>query len=67
MTNCTQTSFEFPSCKRRRVQASFDGSAVSSDGGVGLLRLIDERLGLSDAVARALLSERRSDDLKEEL
>ena len=59
VTNCTQTSFEFPSCKRRRVQASFEGGAISSDGGVGLLRLTDQRLGLTDAVARALGDERR--------
>ena len=59
VTNCTQTSFEFPSCKRRRVQASFDGGAISSDGGVGLLRLTDQRLGLSEAVAGALGDERR--------
>lgn len=67
MTNCTQTRFEFPSCKRRRVEGSFSGGAISSDGGVGLLRLTDQRLGLSDAVARALGDERRRASCTHEL
>lgn len=59
MTNCTQTRFEFPAVKRRRVQASFDGGAISSDAGVVLLRQVDRALGLSAAVARALGDTRR--------
>jgi hypothetical protein len=59
VTNCTQTAFEFPACKRRRVEASFDGGHISSDGGVLLLREVDRVLGLSAAVARALGDSRR--------
>jgi len=33
MTNSNQTSVEFPACKRRKVQANFNGGDVSSDGG----------------------------------
>ena len=33
MTDCTQSEFDFPAVKRRRVQASFDGGAITSDGG----------------------------------
>ena len=59
MTNCTQESFAFPACKRRRVEANFDGGDITSDGGVLLLRQVDQRLGLSAAVASALDDSRR--------
>ncbi|MBF0418343.1 MAG: IS1380 family transposase [Magnetococcales bacterium] len=54
MTNCTGKLFEFPVCKRRKVEAAFEGGAVTSDAGVLLLRQIDRRLGLTQAVARCL-------------
>lgn len=54
MTNCIQRGFDFPAVKRRRVQARFDGGAVSSDGGVLLLRQADRRLGLSNRLAKVL-------------
>ncbi len=59
MTECTQSAFNFPVCKRRRVQASFDGGEITSDGGVLLLRQADRVLGLSEAVAHALVDGRR--------
>ena len=59
MTECTQETFDFPPCKRRRVQASFDGGAVTSDGGVMLLRQADRVMGLTEAVGRALVDPRR--------
>ena len=59
MTNCTQIAFEFPALKRRQVQANFAGGAITSDGGVLLLRQVDKRLGLSAAVAAALHDPRR--------
>lgn len=54
MTNCTQVTMEFPRCQRRVVEASFEGGAITSDGGALLLRQVDRYLGLSAAVARAL-------------
>ena len=36
MTDCTQESFEFPPVKRRKVEATFSGGEISSDGGVVL-------------------------------
>ena len=38
VTDCTQESFEFPAVKRRKVEATFSGGEISSDGGVVLLR-----------------------------
>ena len=60
MTKCNLTTVQFPSCKRRKVEAHFGGGAVSSDGGVLLLRQADRRLGLTARVAAALGDERRA-------
>ena len=54
MTVCTQTSFEFPALNRRRVQASFTGGDVSSDGGLLLVRQADRQLKLSTTLAKRL-------------
>ncbi len=59
MTNCTQESFDFPACKRRRIEACFKGGAITSDGGVLLLRQADRYLGLTEAIAKALGDPRR--------
>lgn len=54
-----QLVFSFDSCQRRRVEASFSGGEVTSDGGVLLLRAADRKLGLLASVARALEDPRR--------
>jgi hypothetical protein len=54
MTNCTGKLFEFPACKRRKVEAEFSGGDVTSDGGILLLRQVDRRLGLTAAVSKFL-------------
>ena len=54
MTICTPTTIQFPTVKRRRVQAAFDGGDITSDGGVLLLSQVDRRLGLTRALARVL-------------
>jgi hypothetical protein len=59
VTECNQEFVEFPSCKRRKVEANFEGGAVTSDGGALLLRQADRRLGLTAAVAAVLADDRR--------
>jgi Transposase DDE domain group 1 len=54
VADCTQGSFNFPACRKRSVEVDFSGGAVSSNGGVLLLRAADHRLGLSAAAARVL-------------
>ena len=54
MTDCTQGSFGFPACRKRSVEVDFSGGAVTSNGGVLLLRAADRRLGLSAAAAGVL-------------
>jgi len=54
VTKCTAQVVEFPRCQRRRVQVAFSGGDITSDGGVVLLRQVDQRLGLLEAVDRML-------------
>ena len=58
MPNCTPELFEFPSFDRRKIEASFEGGNVSSDGGVMLLREADRRLGLTEAFDAVLADPR---------
>ncbi|MBL9192932.1 MAG: transposase, partial [Opitutaceae bacterium] len=44
----------FSSAKGRAVEAAFDGGAVSSDGGLLLMREVDRKLGLIRDIARRL-------------
>ena len=54
MPDCTQDLFTFPSFDRRKIEASFTGGNVTSDGGILLLREADRRLGLSAALSAVL-------------
>jgi hypothetical protein len=54
MTNCIQTSLEFPSLNSKKVQAEFSGGDITSDGGGLLLRQMDRRLGLLKAVDKVI-------------
>jgi len=50
MPDCNTELFTFPSFDRRKIEASFSGGDVSSDGGVMVLREADRRLGLIRAL-----------------
>jgi hypothetical protein len=39
--------FDLPAVSRKKMSANFDGGAISSDGGLLLLREADRRLGLT--------------------
>ena len=45
MTECIKTA-EFVFYKNRKLEADFSGGDLSSDGGILLLRQLDENLGL---------------------
>ena len=59
MTTCYQSTLEFAPVKRRRVEADFSGGDISSNGGIPLLRQVDNQLGLTRSVARAMGDQRR--------
>lgn len=58
MAECTAELFEFPSFQRRKVEASFSGGDVSSDGGIVLLAQADRRLGLTEAINKVVADPR---------
>ena len=51
MPNRTAQRIEFGWVGRRVIEANFEGGDLSSDGGLMLLRRVDERIGLTRAVA----------------
>jgi len=59
VTKCYQTSLEFPSVKRRRVEADFRGGDITSNGGIPLLAQVDRQLGLTQAAAKVMGDSRR--------
>lgn len=67
MPKCTADSLTFGRLKRRAIEANFEGGALSSDGGLMLLREVDRKIGLSDAVAAALHDPRNPDFIVHEL
>ena len=54
MPKCTVSEMEFGRQGRRLIEANFEGGAISSDGGLMLLRQTDRRIGLTTAVADVL-------------
>ena len=51
MTEDTLLPFDLPAVSRKKVTADFAGGALSSDGGLVLLRAAERRLGLAEALA----------------
>ena len=62
MPDCNPELFEFPSFDRRKIEGSFSGGEVSSDGGVLLLQQADRRLGLCRALSKVIRARRRRHD-----
>jgi hypothetical protein len=58
MPKCTEDQIEFGRMGRRVIEADFSGGDLSSDGGMMLLKQLDERIGLTRAAA-AVLSDPR--------
>ena len=67
MPKCTANEMGFGRLGRRSIEANFEGGALSSDGGLMLLRQVDRRIGLSAAVAEALHDPRDADRITHSL
>ena len=67
MPKCTADQMSFGRLGRRKIEANFEGGALSSDGGLMLLRQVDRRIGLSRAVAAALHDPRNQDLIVHEM
>jgi hypothetical protein len=58
MTECNRKSLSFSSLGRRRIIADFDGGRLTSDAGALLLREVDRRVGLTEALANRIADPR---------
>lgn len=58
MTECNQAAFPFEAHFSRRVEAGFDGSAMTTDGGALLLRAVDKKIRLLKRVVACFLDGR---------
>lgn len=54
MSKCTGSRIDFGRLGRRVIEADFSGGDLSSDGGLMLLRRVDERIGLTRMAASKL-------------
>ena len=64
MPKCTQSpseKFNFGRIGRKAIVANFDGGDLGSDGGLLLLKAIDEKIGLTRAAAQAVVDPRNPD------
>jgi len=59
MPNCTVEPVDLGRVGRRVIEAAFDGGDIVSDGGVLLLRQVDQRIGLTKSIARVFDDRRR--------
>ena len=64
LTLCNARQFEFEALGSRKVTASFDGGAITSNAGALLLRQTDRRIGLTRQAA-ACFKDRRDQELVE--
>lgn len=67
MPKCTADQMSFGRLGRWQIEANFEGGALSSDGGLMLLRQVDRRIWLSGAVAAALHDPRNQDMIVHEM
>ena len=58
MTECNRQPMLFASVDRRQIVADFQGGDLTSDGGLPLLREVDRKIGLIDAINDAIFDPR---------
>ena len=59
MTDCNGLPLVFSSLGRKKIQADFAGGKLTSDAGAALLREVDRRIGLIDALADCIVDSRQ--------
>jgi hypothetical protein len=66
-TECISPVVQFQANGKRQVEAAFDGGKLSSDGGLLLLRELDERIGLIDRFSKCFMDLRNPDYVEHSL
>ena len=64
---CTDVPVRFGKVGRRVVEAAFDGGDIVSDGGVLLVKQVDDRIGLTRAAARVFADGRRAASVRHDI
>jgi hypothetical protein len=64
MTECNRLPLVFSSLHRKKLAADFQGGDLTSDGGLPLLREVDRRIGLLDALSAAIRDPRDPDRIE---
>ena len=59
MTDSNRAVLVFSNLGRRKIQADFQGGELTSDAGAALLREVDRRIGLIDALADCISDPRQ--------
>jgi hypothetical protein len=67
MTQCTDKRLVFSSLKRQQIIADFNGGRLTSDAGALLLREVDRRIGLTQALADCIADPRDPAKITHEL
>lgn len=67
MTDCITQPLLFSSLGRRKVEADFNGGHLTSDAGMLLLREVDRRIGLIDALTDCIADPREASKITHEL
>ncbi|GAG49305.1 unnamed protein product, partial [marine sediment metagenome] len=67
MTECNGLPLTFSSLGRRKIRADFDGGWLTSDAGSALLREVDGRIGLIDAMAACIPDPRQAAKITHDL
>jgi hypothetical protein len=67
MTDCISSSLQLPVCKGRKVGINFEGGDVTSDGGILLLSRIEQKLGLTEKIAKQFSDKRDQTKVKHSL
>jgi hypothetical protein len=58
MSDDTISLFGFPAIDRKKLIAAFNGGRITSDGGVLLLGMVEQRLGIAAKLARLIADPR---------
>lgn len=61
MTECNRLPLAFSSLSRRKISADFDGGRLTSDAGGLLLREVDRKIGLTQALSECIADPRDPD------
>ena len=59
MTDSNRVALVFSNLGRRKIEADFSGGKLTSDAGAALLREVDRRIGLIDALADCIVDPRQ--------